>query len=103
MELIGDAVLECFIMCNCYNYFTTKFTPTHLYKIKMILLSNSFLAKISVAYGLHSFFDDESVFNFSKEVNLNEKFTQYNGNFVRVPKVLSDFFEAIVIIYFIIF
>lgn len=29
-------------------------------------------------------------------MKLDEKFTHYNGNFVRVPKILSDTFEALI-------
>lgn len=53
MEFIGDAVLECFIMGNAFVFMNNEFTPTHLYKVKMLLLSNSFFAKLGVAYKLY--------------------------------------------------
>ncbi|CAK88083.1 unnamed protein product (macronuclear) [Paramecium tetraurelia] len=96
LELIGDAVLECYIMCNCFNQIIFKFTPTNLYKIKMVLLSNSFLSKIAICYNIMHNFQDTAILQFIETVKLDEKFTYYNGNFVRVPKVLSDTFEALV-------
>jgi dsRNA-specific ribonuclease len=59
LELMGDAVLECFIMCNCFVNILFKFTPTNLYKIKMVLLSNSFLSKVAIGYNINWFLPDK--------------------------------------------
>nr|QZA51932.1 dicer-like 5 [Paramecium bursaria] len=97
LEFLGDSVLECFIMVNCFNRLPYNLTPTDLYRIKMLLVSNSFMAKLSYAYDLHKIIEKQlSDIEFYKQnIDLDQDFRYYCANFVRVPKILSDFFEAL--------
>lgn len=48
-------------MCNCFPLIKSKFTPTDLYRVKMCLLSNSFLAKIAINYNINYFLKEKSI------------------------------------------
>ena len=58
LEFLGDALMEYLIMANAYKIFDEKdirVRPFEMHKIKVILLSNSFMARITVLTGIYKY------------------------------------------------
>jgi len=57
-EFLGDALLEPYVISTGYKIFHEKgiaMTPELLHQLKVILLGNKFMARMTVLLGLHRY------------------------------------------------
>lgn len=104
LEFLGDALLEIFVIGNAYKiFFDNKIAlvPEIMQRLKITLLSNSFMARMCTLLGIYKY-----IFNASEESELEMnkfikkiKFNRPFKNFVRhetsIPKTLSDLWESL--------
>lgn len=115
LEYLGDAVLECFIVGNIYHLFGNmkvinksyylKVTPFLMHKVKLLLLTNQFMAKVAILKGFHIFILNMNI-ALTQEINLfafscdfKSRFNRSPAGGLKCPKPLSDVWESVVICY----
>jgi len=104
LEFLGDALLEVYVVGNAYKIFADNkiaLVPEIMQRLKITLLSNSFMARMITLLGIHKY-----IFNANEEteIEINKfirkiKFKRRFKTFVRhetyIPKVLSDIWESL--------
>lgn len=102
LEYLGDAVLECFIVGNIYHLFgNMKVTPFLMHKVKLLLLTNQFMAKVAILKGFHIFILNMNII-LTQEINLfafscdfKSRFNRSPAGGLKCPKPLSDVWESV--------
>jgi dsRNA-specific ribonuclease len=104
LEFIGDALLEVLVIGNSFKLLEERnisLSPEVFQKVKVSLLSNSFMARISVLLGLHRYLINmnsdilNEINDYTRKIKFNfpyKNFVMYECN---TPKVLSDLWESL--------
>ena len=104
LEFVGDALLEVRIIGNSFKLLEERninLNPEVFQKVKVSLLSNSFMARIAVLLGLHRYLINANtdVINEINEYTRKFRVKFPYKNFVmyecNTPKVLSDLWESL--------
>jgi endoribonuclease Dicer len=103
LELLGDAILEYFIVFNLYKIHKDKLDESNLTactitRAKSSLASNKLLIKMSILMGLHSFIHTGAPNPIQDYLNVFDPsclMNEYQEDVINRPKALSDIFEAI--------
>lgn len=104
LEFLGDALLEIFVVGNAFKIFSDNkidLVPEIMQRLKITLLSNSFMARMSKLLGIYKYIfntNEETEFEINKFIR-KIKFNRPFKNFVRhetyIPKTLSDIWESL--------
>ena len=111
LEILGDAVLEFYIMSTIFHlsdkkiYIDDKFNPGNLSKVKAFLSSNYFLLRLSVFFKIHENMivsyktlqkklDDAN--KYIQGLNFHQKLNEYEDCNIGRPKIVSDLFESLI-------
>lgn len=104
LEFLGDALLEVYVIGNAFKIFGDNriaLVPEIMQRLKITLLSNSFMARMITLLGIHKYLfnaNEETeieINKFIRRIKLKRRFKTFVRHETYIPKTLSDLWESL--------